>query len=411
MKKIIKPYFALAVSIATLISLPSPVYAVGNAEPIYEAVEKGSNNGRMLRQNDFAIELAIFEEGVPPEFRIWASSNGNPIDLSEVKVEVVLDRLGDVKDNIGFYQQENYLRGNMAIYEPHSFAVELNAQYKGKTYRWAYDNFEGRVNISNDIARLNGIETQRATAKNIKQIIKTYGKLIYPIENTRNIVARFDGIVKKVHVGLGQRVNKGEALITVESNQGLNAYTITSPIEGVITGRYINEGEQTESKILLRLANNRKLVAELNIFPKDRSKIQLGNLVKLHVDGAAGPIEGVINYIGSEVLNNQGFPIRVEIDNNKNQLSAGSFVTAEITVAVHQALLSVKRDGIQAFRDFQVVYAKVGETYEVRMLELGVQSGEWAEVLSGLPAGTEYVTENSYVVKADIDKSAASHDH
>jgi cobalt-zinc-cadmium efflux system membrane fusion protein len=32
-------------------------------------------------------------------------------------------------------------------------------------------------------------------------------------------------------------------------------------------------------------------------------------------------------------------------------------------------------------------------------------------VLGGLEPGTEYVTENSYIIKADIEKSGASHDH
>ncbi len=70
-----------------------------------------------------------------------------------------------------------------------------------------------------------------------------------------------------------------------------------------------------------------------------------------------------------------------------------------------------ERSGLQSFRDFTVVYAQVGNEYEVRMLELGRQAGEWAEVLGGLEPGTRYVTENSYVIKADIEKSGASHDH
>ena len=48
---------------------------------------------------------------------------------------------------------------------------------------------------------------------------------------------------------------------------------------------------------------------------------------------------------------------------------------------------------------------------EVRMLELGPQSGDWVEVLGGLLPGTRYVTENSYLIKADVEKSAAAHDH
>jgi cobalt-zinc-cadmium efflux system membrane fusion protein len=45
------------------------------------------------------------------------------------------------------------------------------------------------------------------------------------------------------------------------------------------------------------------------------------------------------------------------------------------------------------------------------MLELGEQHGEWVEVLGGLEPGDRYVTENSYVIKADVEKSGASHDH
>jgi cobalt-zinc-cadmium efflux system membrane fusion protein len=70
-----------------------------------------------------------------------------------------------------------------------------------------------------------------------------------------------------------------------------------------------------------------------------------------------------------------------------------------------------KKIGLQGFRDFTVVYAKVGDQYEVRMLELGREDSQWIEVLGGIEVGTTYVTENSYIIKADIEKSGASHDH
>ena len=82
-----------------------------------------------------------------------------------------------------------------------------------------------------------------------------------------------------------------------------------------------------------------------------------------------------------------------------------------VSVDQRRAPLAVRTDAIQQFRDFRVVFAKIGETYEVRMLELGQESPEWTEVLSGIDAGTVYASENSYVIKADIEKSGASHDH
>ena len=86
-------------------------------------------------------------------------------------------------------------------------------------------------------------------------------------------------------------------------------------------------------------------------------------------------------------------------------------ITGKVVVNERQVPLAVKNNALQRFRDFDVVFAKVGNTYEVRMLELGASDGEWTEVKSGLELGETYVTNNSFLVKADIEKAGASHDH
>ena len=58
-----------------------------------------------------------------------------------------------------------------------------------------------------------------------------------------------------------------------------------------------------------------------------------------------------------------------------------------------------------------MVFVNVGDAYEARPLELGRRDGQWVEVVSGLSPGERYVTRNSYVIKADIGKAGASHDH
>ena len=73
--------------------------------------------------------------------------------------------------------------------------------------------------------------------------------------------------------------------------------------------------------------------------------------------------------------------------------------------------LAVRTDALQRFRDFTVVYAQVGDTYEVRMLDLGRQTPEWTEVLGGIDPGVTYVSENAFLITADVMKSGASHDH
>lgn len=86
-------------------------------------------------------------------------------------------------------------------------------------------------------------------------------------------------------------------------------------------------------------------------------------------------------------------------------------VKGQVLIDEKRVPLAVKASALQSFRDFNVVFAKFGDIYEVRMLELGMGDGEMVEVLSGLKSGTEYVTENSFLIKADIEKSGATHDH
>ena len=122
-------------------------------------------------------------------------------------------------------------------------------------------------------------------------------------------------------------------------------------------------------------------------------------------------IKGKIALINVLAEANQSVIARVVVNNKNGQLLPGRFIKAKIKVAEIPVALAVKRTALQSFRDFTVVYAQIGDEYEVRMLELGRQDDEWIEVLGGLQNGTTYVSENSYVIKADIEKSGASHDH
>ena len=105
------------------------------------------------------------------------------------------------------------------------------------------------------------------------------------------------------------------------------------------------------------------------------------------------------------------YTARVVLDNRDQRWAPGQYVRGMVQIGSRQVPLAVKRSGLQAFRDFTVVFEQVGDTYEVRMLELGKEDDTWVEVTGGLKPGVKYVAENSYLIKADIEKSGASHDH
>ena len=93
------------------------------------------------------------------------------------------------------------------------------------------------------------------------------------------------------------------------------------------------------------------------------------------------------------------------------QWQAGLFVSAEVVVEETEVPVAVKATALQTFRDWDVVFMKDGNIFEIAILELGRRDGDLVEVVSGLQRGTPYATENSFVVKADVMKSGATHDH
>lgn len=368
--------------------------------------EKGEHSGRLLHDKSFTLELAIFETGVPPEYRAWALVDGKPIAPAEVSLQVRLTRLGDKIDTINFAPQGDALRGDMVIYEPHSFIVTVEATYKGNQHRWEYESFEGRTRIEPAVAEALEIATEIAGPVLLKETIAVYGK-VTPYPNLeRDIQARFDGVVTDVQVTLGQTVEAGQVLFSVESNESLKSYTVKAPIKGVLTALDAKAGQQTGGKTLARILDNSRVSVELAIFPEHFQKVKTGAPVTLMFGDTT--FESRIEQIALETNANQSVNARVTLD---LPLPLGAMVKAQIQIDEYEVPLAVKRSGLQAFRDFTVVYAQIGDEYEVRMLELGREAGDWVEVLGGLEPGTTYVTENSFVIKADIEKSGASHDH
>lgn len=376
-----------------------------------EEVSKGPHGGRLLKQDDLVLELAIFEAGMPAEYRVWITDAGQAVKPAEVKLVVSLHRLGGKKDLIHFYPQQDYLRGDQEIYEPHSFVVSVEAAYRGRSYRWQYESFEGRTTIAAPMAAAFGLQTALAGPQTLKETITVYGRIEAAPNSIRNVSARFAGELTHVYVSQGQAVKKGQLLARIESNESLSRYAMRAPISGVITRRYAGAGEQTMNRTLFTITNTESVWANFKIFPRQRLHDLHHAQVEVNTAYSDQGYTGKISNISVTADRHQAVTARVVLNNPDHQLSPGMFVTGVITTAHYQTPLAVKRSGLQSFRDFTVVYAQFGDQYEVRMLELGRQDDEWVEVLGGLDAGIRYVSTNSYLVKADIEKSAASHDH
>jgi cobalt-zinc-cadmium efflux system membrane fusion protein len=404
-------FIALLLALVLLGACNPETAVTAHDEHAAEEAERGPHGGRLLEDGDFAIELAIFESGVPPEFHAWATAGGELVAPGDIDLTVELVRLGGARDRFAFTPVADYLRGTSEVREPHSFDVQVVARRSGREHRWSYESFEGRTTIAEPIARASGIETAPAGPGAIVDRLVLYGTINPDVTRVREVQARFPGLISSVARRVGDRVRAGDVLATIESNESLRSYTATAPIAGVITVRHAEPGEQTDADGLFEIADFSTVWAELNVFSRDRARLKQGSAV--HVDAGDGSgADGTIDYlapVGDRA--SQSVTARVVLENADGRWTPGQFVEAQVTVAENPVALAVPLAALQTFRELDVVFAKVGDVYEVRMLELGRRDADNVEVLGGLDPGTEIVIANSYLVKADIEKAGASHDH
>jgi membrane fusion protein, heavy metal efflux system len=378
-----------------------------------EDFERGPHRGRMLRSGDFAVEVTIFEEGVPPEFHVYAYRKGKPISPRDVTLAMEVGRLGGKVDRFAFAPQSDFLRGAGVVREPHSFDVKLRATEQGRAHQWAYPSYEGRTKISAEAARAGGVKTEVAGPVAMAELAEMAGRIEITPEGQGRVRAWYPGRIVALNAELGQRVRKGQVLARVESSHSLQTYSIPAPLSGVIIEKPSNVGDVAGEIPLFVIADPDKLHAEFFVYPRDAERVRAGQRVEVRTlsgdTRVNAPVEAIVP---TTDIASQTLVAHVHLPPGSSAtFRPGMGVEGSFQVANRPVPLAVKTKALQRFRDFTVVFAKVGNTYEVRMLELGRQTPDWTEVLGGLEPGTEYVTDGAFLIRADIEKSGASHDH
>ncbi len=370
---------------------------------------RGEHNGRLLEADNLVIELAIFEDGVEPEFRAWAYSDRELIDPSAWDIEVILTRLGGEIDQFSFMDAGDYLRGQGIVEEPHSFDVNVRVTHRGQRYAWEYESHEGRVNLSPDMASANGVETTVAGPGTLGMSTLLYGKTLPDPQQVSHVTARFHGMIRSIGPALGDSVEAGETIASIEANNSLQSYSIQAPISGIVIEKHANPGEMAGIEPLMTIANYDNLWVDLTVFPGDARSIRPGLPVTINMDGLVS--ESTIRYLNPGQGNSPTVIARVPLSNPELLWSPGLLVEGYVEVEQIEVPLVVENRAIQTFRDWQVVFIKIGEEYEIRPLTLGRSDGVYTEVIEGLNPGDSYVVGNAYLLKADLEKDGATHDH
>ena len=469
-------------------------------------VAKGPHGGRLLAGDDLTLEVTIYERGVPPEFRLYATADGEPVPPKDVTVEVALTRLGGRVDTIGFVAGDEYLSGDATVEEPHSFAVAVTARWQGETYRWQYEQVEGRVVLGDEVLAAAGIEVAVAQASPVTATLDLPGEVQVNQDRLAHVVPRLAGIVTEVPVKLGDQVRAGQRVAAIDSReladlksefieavhalelaqalftreerlwkrritpevdylvarhkleetelkgqiaeqkllalgvaretlkalsvepqgqvrdrrvrapfgaQALTRFDVRSPINGTVIQKHLTVGEAVAADAAILLVADLSTVwVDVAVPAKDLPPVAIGRRATVRSQALGLEALGVVSYVGAVVgEETRSASARIELPNPDGRWRPGVFVSVEIVTADDIAPVTVVPDALQSLRDWSVVFVRYGDVFEARPVEIGRRDARAVEIISGIAAGERYAARGSFVLKADVGKSGASHDH
>jgi membrane fusion protein, heavy metal efflux system len=257
-----------------------------------------------------------------------------------------------------------------------------------------------------------GIELATASSGVLHDSLLLNGIIQPNQESLVQVTPRFPGIVRDVRRRIGDRVQKGDILAIVESNQSLTPYELKAPLAGTVIDRQTTLGEYvSEQRPAFVIADLSTVWVDFSVYRRDLKRVNIGDQVFIDPADGGPAIEAKITYlspVGSS--DTQSALARAIVLNSEQRLRPGLFVTGRLTLSAKQVAVAVKSSALQTVESRAVVFVRNGEKFEAREVEIGERDPQFVEITVGVLAGDVYAANNSFILKAELAKGVVDHD-
>jgi membrane fusion protein (multidrug efflux system) len=178
---------------------------------------------------------------------------------------------------------------------------------------------------------------------------------------------------------------------------------IDSPIDGVVSQRRLDPGvlvgPNAGTGTILTVQRNDILRVFVPVNEKDASRVRLGQAASVEFDAVPGK-----RYTGKVVRLSPAFdPVTRTVDAevhlvNPGELRSGMYGRGILVTAVHPGAVVVPVGAVQISDGRYYAYVVQGDKARRVEVKIGVDGGNWFEILDGLKAGDEIVTAGTDVL-------------
>jgi len=201
--------------------------------------------------------------------------------------------------------------------------------------------------------------------------------------------------------------------LSSEDDSTLTHFVIRAPFDGVITKKHLSQGEWAkEDAEIYVIADLSSVWIDVIVYAKDIESVHLNQKATVKTDSYGLEGVGTVSFVGPLVgEDTRTAKARIVIPNTDGKWRPGLFARVELVRHNASPPLVVRNEAIQTFQNKSVVFVQYDDQYEARPVTVGRSNDKFSEILKGLSPGERYVTNNSFVLKAEMGKAGMSHEH
>ncbi len=183
---------------------------------------------------------------------------------------------------------------------------------------------------------------------------------------------------------------------------------LRAPIRGTVVSRSITLGQAVERATdAFRIIDLTHLWVLLDLYERDLGRVHAGQAAELRTEAHPGEtFRARVAYVTPLIdEKTRTANVRIEFDNAAGKLRPGQFVTARLvgdSKHVSAETLAVARSAVQTVDGKSAVFVSGPSGFERRLVEIGLSSGDWVEVRSGLSEGEEVATDGAFLLKSEL---------
>ena len=179
--------------------------------------------------------------------------------------------------------------------------------------------------------------------------------------------------------------------------KSLNDTIIRAPIAGLVSVRSVQPGEKVSAdNKLIDIVNLQKMEMEASVPASDVARVAIGQSVRLNIEGMSETFEGkVVRINPSTQAGSRSFSVYVQVANPGNQLRAGMFAEAQLTLNSKRGILALPQSAVRKDGSGTYVFTIENGKIARRPVTVGIDGltgNEYrTEILSGLELGAQVI--------------------